>query len=393
MSCIYCPSEGPYTAEHVVSAGLGGDDPQWLLEGCVCSICNTKIFSPLETKVLRSSPLAWARLFLQPHTRNRRSSAGTPSVQPGLSFYYESTSRVLLEQDLTAGGQSVILPQIIPRPPDRLDVVARDVPAAREFKAALESVLVDEVMLIEKRVQPGTEKPTFMLTALTWAEGRYSTGEPKEARQPPKDGVWIEPLEKPATAPAEALLPARVYQRTAGQFVCRSPDVAVAALLLSALRDHLHEVVVPDDVPQQADAAPGVHQRLRYDLAAYDRVLTKIGVNLCAKLLGPEYVRQREFDTAKHYARTGEGAVLKMRPDEAQRFEVFKSPYPNHHILALLPCAGQQPGAFGIVFCTRFYDGQVEAIRIADFSGPVPGLSSSAIILVDYVHHQIARLS
>lgn len=393
MTCIYCPSEGPYTDEHVVSAGLGGDDPEWLLKGCVCAGCNTKIFSPLETKVLRSSPLAWARLFLQPHTRNRGSSTGTPSVQPGLSYYYDPASRTLLEQELVAGGQPIILPQIIPYPPDGLDVVAGDVPAACEFKAALTSALSDEVVLIEKRAQSGSERPTFILTGLTWTEGRYSTGEPKEAHQPPKDGVWLEPLEKPATVPDGTLLPARVYRRAGGQLVCRSPDVAVAALLLSALRDHLHEVVVPDHVPQQADAAPGVHQRMRYDPAAYDRVLTKIGVNLCAKLLGPEYVRQPEFDTAKHYARTGEGAVLKMRPDEAQRLEVFKSPYPNHHILALLPCAGKRPGASGIVFCTRFYDGQVEAIRLADFPGPVPGLSSLAVILVDYLHHKITRLS
>jgi hypothetical protein len=377
----------------VVPAGLGGDDSGWLLKGCVCAVCNTTIFSPLETRVLRSSPIAWARLFLQPHTRDRGSSTGTPSVQPGLSYYYEPGSGLLLEQELAAGGVPIILPQIIPQSPNMLGIFARDVDGARELQTDLTTALADELVLIEKKPQSGSAKPTFTLTGLTWTDGRYSAGEAKSARQPPKNGVWIEPLEKPATAPAEALLPARVYRRTAGQLVCRSPDVTVAALLLSALRDHLNEVVVPDHVPQQADTAPGVHQRMRFDLTAYDRVLTKIGVNLCAKLLGPEYVRQPEFDTAKHYARTGEGAVLKIRPDEAQRFEVFKSPYPNHHILALLPCAGQQPGAFGIVFCARFYDGQVEAIRLADFSGPVPGLSSPAVILVDYVHQQITRLS
>ena len=51
--CIYCGSPGPFTAEHVVSAGLGGDDNAWLLDDLVCGVCNTDIFSKLETKFLR----------------------------------------------------------------------------------------------------------------------------------------------------------------------------------------------------------------------------------------------------------------------------------------------------------------------------------------------------
>src|SRR4051812_38773253 len=174
MTCIYCLSEGPYTDEHVVPAGLGGDDSGWLLKDCVCAVCNTKVFSPLETKVLRSSPLAWARLFLQPHTRNRGSSTNTPSVQPGLSYYYEPGSRLLLEQELTAGGHPVVLPQIIPQNPNILGVFARDTDSARVLQTDLTAALVDELMLIEKWLQSGSEKPIFMLTGLTWNDGRYS---------------------------------------------------------------------------------------------------------------------------------------------------------------------------------------------------------------------------
>jgi hypothetical protein len=80
--CIYCGSPGPFGDEHAVSAGLGGDDSAWLLNDCVCRVCNTDIFSKLETKFLRSSPVALARLFLQPRTRDKGSKTGVPSVQP-----------------------------------------------------------------------------------------------------------------------------------------------------------------------------------------------------------------------------------------------------------------------------------------------------------------------
>lgn len=81
VTCIYCSSLGPFTDEHVVPAGLGGDDRDWLLKGVVCAVCNTKVFSPLETKVMRSSPLAMARLFLQSRSRDRGAKTAAPSIQ------------------------------------------------------------------------------------------------------------------------------------------------------------------------------------------------------------------------------------------------------------------------------------------------------------------------
>jgi hypothetical protein len=52
--CIYCGIGGPFSDEHVVSAGLGGDDDEWLLKGCVCRACNTDVFSKLEMKAQRT---------------------------------------------------------------------------------------------------------------------------------------------------------------------------------------------------------------------------------------------------------------------------------------------------------------------------------------------------
>jgi hypothetical protein len=62
--CIYCGSPGPFGDEHAVSAGLGGDDSAWLLNDCVCRVCNTDIFSKLETKFVTGQ----VRLHFFPQT-------------------------------------------------------------------------------------------------------------------------------------------------------------------------------------------------------------------------------------------------------------------------------------------------------------------------------------
>jgi hypothetical protein len=69
-TCIYYNEQKPFTSEHVVSVGIGGDDPNWLLTDCVCGDCNTKVFAPLEQKVFRTSPIGVARIFMQTATRN-----------------------------------------------------------------------------------------------------------------------------------------------------------------------------------------------------------------------------------------------------------------------------------------------------------------------------------
>jgi hypothetical protein len=89
----------------------------------------------------------------------------------------------------------------------------------------------------------------------------------------------------------------------------------------------------------------GVHLSYKMDMAAYDRVMTKIGVNLCAKLFGPDFVRRPEFKPTKDYARTGVGHVLKVMPGNAHLIQdQLGSPLEHHHVFSLheikVPVAG-----------------------------------------------------
>lgn len=390
--CIYCGSPGPFSDEHVVSAGLGGDDSAWLLKGCVCEICNTGIFSKLETKFLRASPVALARLFLQPQTRGRSSKKSMPSVQPHVSFHPDPASGVLLEADLGPGGAGQILPQLVFVDAQRVGMSAQDGPSMSAFLSTLKQSMPDEVTLIEK-AREGFEV-AYRLTTLGWADGAYSVRETATQSRPPKTGFWVEPLVRPATARDGELLPPRIFQRLAGQLVCRADSTEQAARMLAVLRN-VPEVWDSSSVspPPLTEDQTGYHQRYAIDMAVYDRVFTKIGLNLVAKLLGLDLVRNDAFDSAMAHAREGIGGIYKLPREASGQFaKLFGPALADKHVLALLSKTDRNGGA-SLIFLARLYGGPMEIIRLAEFDEPIPGLEQTIVVHVDYVDQVIKRQS
>jgi hypothetical protein len=213
VTCIYCDGPGPFSDEHVIPAGLGGDDSAWLLKGCVCQVCNTDIFSKLETKFLRASPVALARLFLQPHTRGRAGHTGTPSVQPGVSYHHDPETNLLFEIEMGAGGASRILPQLIVQGPEQVGVTGSTSSSAADLLSRMQAVVAADVMLIEKLKKDF--EVVFRLTPLEWDGEAYVLRPATEAQRPPKGGIWQEPLQRAATVPAGAILTPRIFARAA----------------------------------------------------------------------------------------------------------------------------------------------------------------------------------
>jgi hypothetical protein len=370
-SCIYCPRSGPFTDEHVISAGLGGDDSRWLLKNCVCGHCNTNVFSKIEAKVLRASPIAIARLFLQSRTRD----GGTPSIQTQVSFFEEEQSKLLLEQELRAGGQPVVLQQLLFVPPSELVLVGVDIEAAKAFMRTLTAALSDDFLLVEK-VREGNEA-RYYLTRLVWQDDFYVATSREGANKPPAtEVIWFEPAVRPVTTAEDFTLPPRVYQRTTGQVVCRSNERDDATLLLTIFRMNLATLAIPDRFPLQATRAPRIHLGLSADfLKPHDRFLVKTGINLCAYLFGADFVRDPAFDRARRYTRTGDGAVYKVPDERAAAFQhVFGPPFEHHHVLMLWPGPGKAHEKACAVLLSRFYGGPIESTRLAEFDGPAPKL-------------------
>ena len=385
--CIYCGSPGPFSDEHAVSAGLGGDDSAWLLKDCVCRVCNTDIFSKLETKFLRSSPVALARLFLQPRTRDKGGKTGVPSVQPKASYVRDPDTGILLEAELGAGGSSEVLPQFLIVNAGQIAVTGRDAGTAAAFLSELQKSLSDDVTLIEK-TRDGFEV-AYETTPLIWKGDAYALGETATHARPPKTGLWMEPLIRPETAQdGEVLLP-RIFRRPTGQLVCRADAAEHAAFFLTVLRN-APELLDASKVGAagMAHDRPGFHQRYLIDMSVHDRVLTKIGLNLVAKLLGLDLIRKPAFDAAVAYARDGRGAVLKL-PSEtsAQLTDMLGPALPDRHNLALLPIR-RPNGGCGLAFMARLYGGPAEVIQLKE---PIAELRRPIVLLVDYVNHKIEQ--
>lgn len=388
--CIYCGSPGPFSDEHAVSAGLGGDDSAWLLEGCVCRVCNTDIFSKLETKFLRSSPVALARLFLQPRTRDKGNKTGVPSVQPKVSYIRDPETGILLEAELGAGGSSEVLPQLLIVNAGQLAVTGRDAASAGAFLAELQKALADEVTLIAKS-REGFEV-AYETTPLIWKDEAYAPSATSTHARPPKTGLWLEPLIRPETAQAGEVLLPRIFRRPLGQLVCRADAAAHTAFFLTVLRN-APELLDSSKVGAagMAQDRPGFHQRYLIDMSVHDRVLTKIGLNLVAKLLGLDLIRKPAFDAAVAYAREGKGAVLKLPPEASAQFTEMLGPaLPDRHNLALMPIPRPDAG-YALAFLARLYGGPAEVFLLAEFEGPIPELRRPIVLLVDYVNHKIEQ--
>jgi hypothetical protein len=248
------------------------------------------------------------------------------------------------------------------------------------------------VTLIEKK-RNGFEV-SYEVTTLSWKDDAYTVAGSGTSAKPPKAGIWIEPLKLPATADEKDVLLPRVFRLPAGQLVCRVNGADQSAMFLTVLRQ------VPElthsgkiDMTATAEGKPGIYQRYHFDIDAYDRVLTKIGLNLVAKLVGVPLIRNPAFDSAVIYARDGGGGVYKYSPEHSLEFaNCLGPPLPDRHVFALMPGPGPN-GRHCLVFMARLYGGAMEAIRLAEFETPIPGLQRPIVVHVNYVNHRIERLT
>jgi hypothetical protein len=149
--CIYCDQPGPFSDEHVISAGLGADDDCFLLVDMVCRHCNTDVFGNLEREVLRSSPIAISRAFMQPHGRKR----GKHTTAPGIQAKHKQMAIASGYPDEIDFGQHhkpVVLPQLKMIGEKGFESAAASLDELRSFLASLLTLFQEAyVICIRKR--------------------------------------------------------------------------------------------------------------------------------------------------------------------------------------------------------------------------------------------------
>ncbi|MFT3986831.1 hypothetical protein [Aestuariivirga sp.] len=395
--CIYCDEAKPFTDEHVVSAGLGGDDKGWMLRDCVCGDCNTKVFSKLEAKFLRSSPVAIARLFHQEKTRGRGRKTGAPTLNTQQTLMEDRAKGIFLNQDLRQGFEPVILPQVVLESPGTLSAHMQDVATGRAFLSSLQASLAGDLLLIRK-IKVGLEV-AYEHTPLTWnatTEEYVASPVQISAKAPnTKDGVvWVEELIMPSTARSASRLTPRIYRRNQGQLVCAVVDLNDARGVLTLLRRNGGAVVVPEGAVPIEIESEGVHLKLAMSIAVHDRVLTKIGINLAAYLFDPDFVRRPEFAETKSYALTGKGHVLKIHADRHPSNQLGEAnQLPGVHVFCITPANSGNDDSRLLSVMISLYGGPFESFALAELPKGTPELNDPIIILVFYNENRIERFS
>ena len=346
---------------------------------------------------MRSSPIAIARVFLQPKTRGRGKQTGMPSVQASVSYYEDIENRVLLEQELQSGGRPVLLPQMVVKSKEEFIVSVPDAAAGAQFIEQVKSEVTKETITLIEKIREGVEW-RFYMTPLRWDDdkGFVQNGERAGEAKPPKSGFWIEPLDLPIRPNAEETfsLPPRLFRRAAGQLVCRVDNAKQAMAWITVARTDLVQIEVPADAKPKEAERGYVRQRINFDIAAWHRVLTKTGVNLCAKILGVNLVRRREFSGAKDYARTGEGYVMMVPPEKAHRVSSMFGPLlRHHHVFLITATKARRDQDRGIAVFSRLYGGQIEGLLLAEIPKDDVRPEHPIFVVVDYVAQRITQMT
>lgn len=383
-TCIYCGQLGPFTDEHIFPAGLGGDDRRFLLKNLVCKHCNTDVFSKLEAKFMRNSPVALARVFLQARGRGKGKNASIPKFETEFNTVSDPNTGCLLEAELQVGGKPVVLPQIV-MTQDGLGCTGPDAPSVQTFLERLTALLGDEVQTVKKQKQK--DSVVFIVTTLSWSEGSYKPSAIEHLSQPPSNGIWIEGLATSFT-PATA----RLFLRTAGQIVLRAESAADHSVeWLTFAKTHLPTLSQKNMPASSTIEQPSMHIGMSVDLNAYSRVLAKIGMNFAIHAYGDQYCRHPAFDDIKVRILSGNESVpMGIDGKHGANFsEIFSTiGTDNHHVLMLL-AHDHGSGRHSVLFVVRIFGRAAHVIRLADQDAPVPPIDGPIFMTVDYANHVI----
>lgn len=382
-TCIYCNQERPFTDEHVFPAGLGGDDRRFLLKDLVCGHCNTEVFSKMEARFMRASPVAIARIFLQPRGRGKGKNASIPTIDT------RTTTIVFADQgpveaEVLAGGKPVTLMQLLFLGDGRVGFTGGDHENVANFIDTLEQTIGDELFLVQKEIREETN--VYRVETLVWEQNSYRAVACETVAKPPKYCLWREPLD-PGPKNEKTIRPSTLYQRTAGQIVLRLPVGEDPTPLIAEARKAIEKLKESDFPGYTSVENPLVHVSMAIQLDDYERVLAKIGLNLVAYLFGESYIRHHAFNGTKRAILSGSSRILHQSCIEG---EVFNAVPHDRHVMTIA-FMKSRAGRFHVALLIRLY-GTTSIVRLSS-NALKPPIEVQMFFIVDYNSHQIEQFT
>ena len=379
--CIYCHKSGPFTDEHVISAGLGGDDRRFILENMVCKKCNSDVFSKLEASFLRRTPTALGRQFLQAKGRKRGSKANPPKLEAKSKALIDEDGK-FLEIELEGHGHPLLLPQFVLTGDCEVSITGSEEISLRLFVEEVRLLLDASVTVAEK--DAGATTPNC--TTLSWKLGKYEIEKSEISLKLPNHYIWRTVMDAPKNdIPVSR---ARMFKRRNGKIVLHVTQDFGIAQAISIFRKAIEQSNMATVAKVRDIQNPLVRLDLQFDLNATGRVLAKIGLNMLTHLLGDEYITHSSFQLIKNSIFNGTPPILSFPSEANESLKIAFSGLPStHHGFALFALS-EGDGICNFGLFTRLYGSQIEVVHLGR-GFPMPNFDFPVFFTVDYGNHVI----
>jgi hypothetical protein len=378
-TCIYCPSTGPFTKEHIFPAGLGGDDAFQLVD-LVCGHCNKNVFSPLDQALMRKSPTAVGRIFRM--TEGRR-DGGPPQLASDVVEMAGANTQLVQEMELLAGGKCGVRPQILFNGIE-CPTLAADHADMQTFIATLLATITSDVKLIVKeKADHGT---FFHVTSFQWDGSHYHERDTTTEKRPPALGIWREALTASNPNEPDWIYVPRLFLRREGQLVLRVlPDSDVSVILRNA-RIVVTQLQQQPNFTSVPTEKPNVRVSMTMAMNPVHRAMAKTGVNHVCHEYGDTTARLPAFDLVKQAIRTGTPQLDVHHMDDPTLETTFNRDAREVHLAMLWPFA-REDGTFNVLFGLRLFGTPFQGIMLAEGVA----LDSDAAPVIYTVHYQERR--
>ncbi|MBF4554841.1 hypothetical protein H7698_02060 [Pseudomonas sp. p50] len=385
MKCIYCPSTGPFSDEHVFPAGMGGDDKNYLLVDLVCKNCNTGIFSKLELSLMRRSPTGLGRQFLQTNTRDRGARTTKPTIETKSHFIIDTDGR-LLEADYDNDGSETLLAQCI-IDGEQILYTAQDLPHLKKMYIALSEVL--EAPTIDLITKIRSDRVSYVVETYEWRDDEYKQLSSTTFQKPPALGVWLE------ASDSKTNISPRFFQRLAGQLVLRNNSSINNARLLRSMRRTLPSLQnKQDDATPSSIDQPVIQIEMAIDINETERALAKIGINFLAHQFGAQFISNPKFEDIKSSILTGNPKLPFSsfgEEDKKSLTDLFGNP-PKHCHCVMLIGVPTDNSRFDIYFNARLYGTGSHKILLAQ-NLPMKDFFNPIYFLINYESNTITTMN
>ncbi|MFT2159836.1 hypothetical protein [Pseudomonas putida] len=384
-TCLYCGSSGPFSDEHVICAGLGGDDKRFLLKDTVCARCNTTVFTPLEREFMRSSPIAIARSFMQPSGRKRGKETSPPRVDAQIKQMVNKNG-YLNEIDFGQHAKPIILPQLTMIGDKEFASTAECIEDLTKFVSCLTGLLTSSPLPCVRKLSNATEYP-FEVFTLSYSDGQYTRSSTSQRlAKPPSNALWIE--DASAQADRTNPPPANIFRTLRGQIVLKLGNTTVEQAV-EFYRLACEQIQV-EKCTDGTVINPLVSVRMTMRIGVMERVMAKIGLNIAAHYLGDAYVRHPAFDAVKAAILTGNPTLHLLPADHAGAIAIFNHLPANQHVFALSTLYTPE-GKHVLVMMSRIYG--VSTFIDLGIDVPEAPASMPFFATVEYTEHHIRMWS